>query len=412
MARTKQEILDLINRHNDVINSAFSSKEKKSASKIAIMALEDDLNKFTDDHFGVRVHKNLDIKSLEIKASQGDAEAQSILGDLYSDHGKDIFDPQKASNWYLKAAEQGHTRAQWLVGVSYSQGIGAEKNEEKAEYWCLKSAQNGDVDGQYALGGIYFMKSDLIKAEFWIEKAANQGHMEAKEMLQPIKLMLGTSSHNLESIRSDPPGVGEWKWNKSTSDSLHKNISSKILYYKGQEHMKNRNLEKGVEHFEQAISLYNPATDEFAEKSLEILAFLHEVGMHPKADIEEAVKIYKFLMRNPNSLMPKFKLGLLYLEGLKVKHKPEEGLALVREVLLKLEEDSLINYYDYQRLGYIFYRGKHSTRRWDRESVAEAIKYLEKAVAGSREAGDQHSLESSRSDLENARMRLESMNSW
>ena len=412
-SKTRQETLDIIEKHEQIIRDPTSNINKVKSSKLAIKALEDDLGKLSDNNFGVRrIHKSLDVSTLENKASQGDAQAQCILGDLCADYGNThYFDVEKAFYWYTKAAEQGHTRAQWQLGASYGQGIGVEKDEAKAEYWCLKSAHNGDADGQLALGYIYSMKSDLVKAEYWMEKAADQGHPEAIADLRALRSLLNKSPRRIAP--PDLINTGMWEWKKCTHTSLKGNLSAKDLYENGNGFLRNREIEKGIKLLEKAVSLYNPDIDDYALKSLCDLALFHETGMHPHSSIVEAIKMYKYLAQKPRCSLEKLRLGLLYLEGFKTQHRPEEGLALIREALPVLEVNSMVTGYDYERLGQIFFSSMHTYNgRLDKESVKEAIYYLDKAVAKNRDANDQRALESARDLLERAKDRLKTMNSW
>lgn len=94
------------------------------------------------------------IKELRMKAEQGDAEAQFILGLQYWD-GIGGVDEDKTNAWDLicKAADQEYANAQNFVGKIY---------------------QNG-----FAVGG-FCVDEDLIEAAQWFRKAAKQGHAKAQ----------------------------------------------------------------------------------------------------------------------------------------------------------------------------------------------------------------------------------------
>jgi TPR repeat protein len=151
------------------------------------------------------------------------AEAQFMLGWMYS-HGKGVDkDLQKAVYWYSKSAEQDHSHAQynlaemyiggegvqidyeeavkWLkraselgasraqskLGTAYQNGFGVNKNYDKAIYWYTKSAEKGYAIAQYDLGILYTFNNDIQHdyklAIKWYQKAANQGHINAQTNL-------------------------------------------------------------------------------------------------------------------------------------------------------------------------------------------------------------------------------------
>ena len=59
-------------------------------------------------------------KATKIKAEQGDAEAQYLLGVMY-DYGRGVpEDAAEAVKWTLKAAKQGFAKAQYSLGFMYT----------------------------------------------------------------------------------------------------------------------------------------------------------------------------------------------------------------------------------------------------------------------------------------------------
>ena len=64
------------------------------------------------------------IKSLQLKAQQGDAHAQYQLGHLYT-RGEGVpLDYSLAADYLEKATRRGHADAQFLLGALYQQGKG------------------------------------------------------------------------------------------------------------------------------------------------------------------------------------------------------------------------------------------------------------------------------------------------
>ena len=132
------------------------------------------------------MNENLEIKSLEAAAEQGDMEAQFHLGRMYCQGEGTEVNYEKVLYWWEKAAEQGDVRAQFNVGLIFFRGLGTEVNYEKALYWYEKAAEQGDAKAQFATADMYYcsygegMSWDKEKALYWFEKAAEQGHMKAQ----------------------------------------------------------------------------------------------------------------------------------------------------------------------------------------------------------------------------------------
>ena len=78
--------------------------------------------------------------TLEEKAEEGDAEAQSMLGFEY-ELKQDL---KEAAKWYRKAAEQGIADAQFRLGVAYANGEGVLEDTLAAYAWYNIAAANGD----------------------------------------------------------------------------------------------------------------------------------------------------------------------------------------------------------------------------------------------------------------------------
>ncbi len=65
-------------------------------------------------------------------ARDGDAKAQTYLGELYEKGLGGNADYQSAAMWYQKAVDQGYTPAMLNLGSLYEQGLGVAKNTTKA----------------------------------------------------------------------------------------------------------------------------------------------------------------------------------------------------------------------------------------------------------------------------------------
>ena len=84
------------------------------------------------------------------KAEQGDAEAQSVLGLMYSLGLGVPQDSQEAVKWYRRAAEQGYAGAQGALGYMYAEGKGVPKDYVLAYKWFNLATAQGDKDAAKA----------------------------------------------------------------------------------------------------------------------------------------------------------------------------------------------------------------------------------------------------------------------
>ena len=83
------------------------------------------------------------------KAQQGDAEAQTYVGEIYEKGLGLPADYKTALSWYLKAADLGYSRAQINLGYLYEKGLGVEKDPVTALNWYRRASGIKDDDIEY-----------------------------------------------------------------------------------------------------------------------------------------------------------------------------------------------------------------------------------------------------------------------
>lgn len=83
------------------------------------------------------------LKEFSTLAEQGDAEAQTMLGLMYSEGAGVKKSDTEAVKWLRRAAQQGEMAAQGVLGFMYESGRGVKQNYAWALYWTALSAQQG-----------------------------------------------------------------------------------------------------------------------------------------------------------------------------------------------------------------------------------------------------------------------------
>jgi len=124
------------------------------------------------------------VRGLPKVAAQGDAVAQSNLGNRYAE-GKNYTE---SARWYRMSAEQGDAHGQYSMGWSYEFGNGVPKDGAEAARWYRKSAEQGYTHAQEVLGGIYAhgdgVLQDDVEGYFWWNLAASAPDMEYVQKLR------------------------------------------------------------------------------------------------------------------------------------------------------------------------------------------------------------------------------------
>jgi len=77
-------------------------------------------------------------------ASQGQREAEYLLGALYAIGSPSLKKDHKAAVlWLRRAARQEHAEAQFALGLAYADGHGVQKDANEALGWLLESSRSG-----------------------------------------------------------------------------------------------------------------------------------------------------------------------------------------------------------------------------------------------------------------------------
>ncbi|MDO6460437.1 caspase family protein [Granulosicoccaceae sp. 1_MG-2023] len=78
------------------------------------------------------------------QAKEGDAAAQTYVGEIYEKGLGIQADYQIAAEWYRRAAEQGYSRAQINLGFLYESGLGVERDLTTAMNWYRQASGLSD----------------------------------------------------------------------------------------------------------------------------------------------------------------------------------------------------------------------------------------------------------------------------
>ncbi len=83
------------------------------------------------------------LEEIQLKAGQGNAQAQNKLGVFYEIGLGIDRDDCEAVKWYRLAAEQGYAEAQFNLGEMYEEGRGVQQDKPTAKAWYIEACKNG-----------------------------------------------------------------------------------------------------------------------------------------------------------------------------------------------------------------------------------------------------------------------------
>ncbi len=144
---------------------------------------------------GVRAYQDgkyeLALRLLEPLAEEGQAEAQTILGEMYHFGNGVAEDDSKAFELFLAAAEQGNADAQYQLAGMYIYGFVKNAPEldldQEAARWYIAAAVQNHAAAQYSLGLLLIAGTGVIQDSeegmTWIRQSAELGHPPARDFL-------------------------------------------------------------------------------------------------------------------------------------------------------------------------------------------------------------------------------------
>jgi TPR repeat protein len=85
------------------------------------------------------------LEKARVLAEKGDADAQLMLGIYKYNQGMHGSDEaaKEAIEWLNKAAAKGNSGAEFYLGAAYNTGTGVEKKPDRAVEWWQKAAKHG-----------------------------------------------------------------------------------------------------------------------------------------------------------------------------------------------------------------------------------------------------------------------------
>ena len=158
-------------------------------------------------------------------ASQGDLEAQALLGTWYANGNGVPQDYATALKWLEPAAKRGNPLAQAELGRLYLFGMGVESDLGKALLLLLLSAERGNVASYYNLGVVFehMLKDDVLAHALYNVAGARgyaMGDADARPSHEDIERQLSS-----EQIAEAQALAGEIHRSPAIRDAVRNRLS-------------------------------------------------------------------------------------------------------------------------------------------------------------------------------------------
>ena len=258
---------------------------------------------------GVDKNEKEGLKYYEKAANGGDADAQNIVGNLYSSKNFGWYNLDNAFKYYQMAAAQNHLYGMFNYGLCYVTGDGCNIDILQANEWIGKAAEAGCVEAQEWLAnneGINEDYADCVpdkigmtpdeQIDYANEAFANEDLSKAKECVAILKKYANLDEPRAQYILA-------------------------LYYYFGY----------GVkQNYQVAASWLNKSAKLGFAPSMYQLGEKYEEGDGCSVDMKEAAKWYR---KAANLGMPEaqYRLGLCYINAEGVVGNRQKGIDLIKK---------------------------------------------------------------------------------
>ncbi|MGA3180171.1 MAG: protein kinase [Verrucomicrobiota bacterium] len=251
-------------------------------------------------------------------AEQGFAMAEFGLGRVY-EHGLGVGqDYIQAATWYRKAAEQGNAKAEVDLGVLYGTGRGVPKDDSQALQWYRKAAEQGNAAGEADLGVMYEfgrgVAQDYVEAVKWYRKAAEQGN--------PLgEADLGVMYEFGRGVPKDDTEALQWYRKAAEQGNAAGETDVGVMYQRGQGVPKDDS---------QALQWYRKAADQKYARAEYDMGWVYENGRGVAQDYGQAATWYRKAAEQGYA-PAEVSLGLMYEKGQGVPKDDSQALQWYRK---------------------------------------------------------------------------------
>lgn len=200
-------------------------------------------------------------------AEDGDAVAQTLLGDIYASGHLVPQNFQTAARWRTLAARQGDAIALNALGKHFAEGYGVPADVVKAEQYLTAAAANGEAAFQFDVGLLYDNPKLSVynpeRAVQWYQLSAAQGYTAAQANLGMLLFEGRVVEQDLVRAKALLTQAA-----KAGHDAAQNNLG--IMYVRGE----------GVDqNYEQAFYWFSEAAEQGHKAAMANLAVMYDNGL-------------------------------------------------------------------------------------------------------------------------------------
>ena len=230
----------------------------------------------------------------------------------YLDRDSEDYDPEKAVNLLMEAAELGCDVAKYRLGKMFLRGEDVSQNVDYALRWLEDAVADGNQYAEYLLGKTLIcgedVEQDLPYGEKLLKRSADQGNRYAK-------YTLGKAYLDGQLLLQDIPEAIRLLTESADSGFAPAQYRLGKLLYQGE--VIPQDLERAIGYLEGAASRNNPYAAYLAGKLL--------LTEETVKDVLRAINNFKIAAENGNHFA-EYQLGKLYLYGREVDRDYDKAM--------------------------------------------------------------------------------------
>ena len=258
---------------------------------------------------GVDKNEKESLKYYEKAANGGDADAQNIVGNLFSNKNFGWYNLDNAFKYYQMAAAQNHLYGMFNYGLCYVTGDGCNIDILQANEWIGKAAEAGCVEAQEWLANNEGINEESTDETYdWTGMTPDDEINYANEAL----------TNNDESKAKESVAILK---KYANLDEPRAQFNLALCYHFGY----------GIkQNYQVAASWFNKSAKLGFAPSMYQLGEKYEEGYGCTVDMTEAAKWYR---KAANLGMPEaqFRLGLCYINGTGVVGNRQKGIDFIKK---------------------------------------------------------------------------------
>lgn len=234
---------------------------------------------------------------------------------------------------------------QLALGKDYmDEGGRVQRDLDKAETWLLQSAQKGNVEAMWTLSELYYETHEKDKHVLWLTKAANNGYVLAQILLGKL-FRYGNQDHG---TYKNPERSYKWleRAARTKDPQAFFELGKNYFYEIG-----NRSNPQ------KAFELISMAASEGCDDAYKLLGDCYRKGIGCEKNNKKAYKCYNQSSMH-NHVDGQIGLADCLFYGIGIKRDYQAAFNLYNNAYEALEENSSLEAYVYERLGYCYRFGK------------------------------------------------------